>query len=353
MPTTARSRLVFRLLEDGITDPFHHFAVEEALLRGVDQGTSPNTLRLRRSVPSVWIGVYQEAMEDVDVDHCRRHGIPIVRRYNPGGAVYQDEGSFCFSLFFRQVPFFEHLGIAEPLELYPLVAEAVALTCADYGQKVSFSPTNDCTIAGRKVYGSAQVKWGEAFVHSGTFLVATDCAVMDRVLRPSRLKFADKGFNSVRERVITLSEAVGRPIPVQEVMHKLARHLARQLRLELEPGELLAGEQAVSQGLLENKYSRAEWTFPTRPTYRSVLSTKAQSGVVTLAADLQDGLLRAVEVRGDFLAPDQAELACLLASIRGLSPTAAVTPVAESQLPADVREALVRLLKELAAGDAG
>lgn len=353
MPTTTQSRAVFRLLEDGITDPFHHFAVEEGLLRGVDEGTSPNTLRLRRSLPSVWLGVYQEAREDVDVDYCRRHGIPIVRRYNPGGAVYQDAGSFCFSLFFRQTLFFEHLGIVEPSELYPLVAEAVALTCADYGQRVCFSPTNDCTIAGRKVYGSAQVKLGEAFVHSGTFLVTTDCDVMDKALRPSQLKFAGKGFTSVRERVITLSEAVGRPIPVEEVMHKLAQHLATQLRLELEPGELLAGERAVSQALLENKYSRAEWTFPTRPTYRSVLSTKAQSGVVTLAADLQDGLLRAVEVRGDFLAPDHEELSYLLSSIRGLSPAVAVTPVAESQLPADVREALVRLLRELAATGPG
>ena len=38
----------WRLLRDGITDAHHHFAVEEALVRLVDDEVSPPTLRLRQ-----------------------------------------------------------------------------------------------------------------------------------------------------------------------------------------------------------------------------------------------------------------------------------------------------------------
>lgn len=349
MPTFAKTRPLFRLLADDITDPFRHFAVEEALLRGVDEGTSPETLRLRRVSPSVWIGVYQVPEEDVDLEYCRSQGIPVVRRHNPGGAVYQDEGSFCFSLFFKHEGLFERLGITKAAELYPIVADAVIATCAEYGLEAAHSPTNDCTIGGRKIYGSAQVEWGTAFVHSGTFLVSTDCEVMARVLRPSQLKFADKGFTNVRDRVVTLCEATGRSVEVGEVMEKMAAHLAKRVGFELTPGELTVEERARIDYLYDTKYSRPEWTFPLREARTSILSTKAQSGVVTLVADLDGAILRKVNVQGDFLLPRQDDLEILIRSLAGQTLDGACALVLRSSLPDDLVGALVKLLRDLEA----
>jgi hypothetical protein len=45
---------------DGISDAHHHFAVEEALVRLVDEGISPPTLRLRQVQRAVFVGVYQD-----------------------------------------------------------------------------------------------------------------------------------------------------------------------------------------------------------------------------------------------------------------------------------------------------
>jgi lipoate-protein ligase A len=341
------TRPQFRLLADGITDPFRHFAAEEALLRGVDEGTSPQTLRLRRVAPSVWIGVYQVPEEDVDLDHCRSERIPVVRRHNPGGAVYQDGGSFCFSLFFRHEELFEHLKITEAAQLYPVVADAVIATCADYGVRAAHSPTNDCTVGGRKVYGSAQVEWGTAFVHSGTFLVSTDCEVMARVLRPSQLKFADKGFTNVRDRVITLCEAADRPIPVDDVVQRMTVHLADRLGVELTPGELSVEERSEIEHLYSTKYSHPEWTFPHREAHTSVLSTKAQSGVLTLVADLDGNRLGHVDVRGDFLIPRQNDLTDLTKAMHGQTIDHAKALVRDSSLPEDLRHGLLKLLTEL------
>ncbi len=347
MSTSTPTRPPFRLLFDGIKGPFRHFAVEEALLRGVDEGTSPDTLRLRQVVPSVWIGVYQVPEEDVDLEYCRSKSIPVVRRHNPGGAVYQDEGSFCFSLFFRHKELFDRMGIAEAAELYPIVARAVVDTCAEYGVEAAHSPTNDCTVGGRKVYGSAQVEWGKAFVHSGTFLVSTDCAVMEKALRPSRLKFADKGIDTVRDRVITLSEAADRLIQVHEVMEKLTRHLADRLEIRLVPGELLREERARTGELYKVKYARPEWTFHPRLAYTSVLSTKTPSGVLTLVVDLDGPILRRVDVQGDFLLPRQIDLQALTESMCGKTLDTARALVQCSPLPSDLTDALAKLLWEL------
>lgn len=338
----------FRLLDDGITDPFLHFAVEEAILDGVERGTSPPTLRVRRALPSVWIGIYQDAAEDVDLSCCRALRIPIVRRYNPGGAVYQDEGSLCFSLFFLHRDMFRWLGLRDHADLYLEFGRIVADTCREYGVEAAYSSLNDVTIGGRKVYGSAQVERGRAFVHSGTLLVSTDCSVMARVLRPSRLKFADKGFTNVRDRVITLSEAAGRTIPVSEVAEKLVECIARRLRITLSPADLLPEELQRAQDLHQHKYSRPEWTFQPASTASTVLSTKVPSGVLTLAVDLDRNALRAVEIRGDFLAPRQADIQRLAESLKGRTPDAARSIVQRSPLPRDVRDGLASLFTELA-----
>jgi len=341
----------WRLLEDGVRDPFLHFAVEEAVLRSVDEGRSPDTLRLRRVDRSVWIGVYQVPEEDVDLAWCAEHGVPVVRRHNPGGAVYQDEGSFCFSAVFRRETTFGRLGVSDPAELYRRLGEAVVAACAEFGVRAEVSPVNDVTVDGRKIYGSAQVEWYTAFVHNGSFLVSTDVDAMARALKPSALKFADKGFSDVRGRVITLEEAAGRRVPVEAAKAAVARHVAQAFHVGIEPGSLLPHEDALARQLLREKYGCREWTFRERQKRTTVVATKARSGVMSLAVSMDGPSIRDVSVTGDFLVPDQGELERWLRGARTRTPKDAAALAADSRLPVDVREALVRLLGDLEVSD--
>lgn len=334
----------WRLLEDGIQDPFLHFAVEEALLRKMDEGVSPPTLRLRQVIPSVWIGIYQYAEEDVDVEHCQQNKIPIVRRPNPGGAVYQDKGCFCYSAFFVKEPFFQHLGISDPSQLYPIFGQAVVRTCADFGVKAELSPVNDVSVGGRKIYGSAQIALYSAFVHSGTFLINTDREQMERVLKPSKLKFSDKGFQNVKDRVINLSEAAGKDIPIPTAMEKLVYHISRVLQIDLVPAPLSEEENALAQELYISKYAQPEWTFKKKGNYSSVVSTKAKSGVITLETTREGEKFVNLSIKGDFLIPDQQELNRLIHGLQNKNIQEATSMVHSSSLPVDVREALVELL---------
>ncbi len=338
---------MWRLLQDDIRDPYRHFAVEEALSRGIDEGITPSTLRLRQAEPSVWIGVYQYPDEDVDVDYCTKKGIKIVRRPNPGGAVYQDGGSFCYSLFFPKKELFNRLGVKEAGEFYAITGKAVIETCRDFGVQAELSPVNDVTIGGRKVYGSAQVEFYSAFVHSGTFLVKTDLEEMERCLKPSQLKFKDKGLFNVKDRVINLCTAAGKDIEIAAIMEKLVQHLAEVLQVEFYEGGLSPGEISLVDKLYAEKYADPAWTFRKKDSYDTVVSTKSRSGVITLGISLEGEIIVDLNVKGDFLVPDQGELKRVMEALRGKRLGEAGVVIDTSRLPGDIRESLIGLLRDI------
>jgi lipoate-protein ligase A len=338
--------LRWRLLQDGIEDPFLHFAVEETLLRRVAEGRSQPTLRLRRAEPSVWIGVYQDPGEDVSLEYCRAHRLPVVRRPNPGGAVYQDRGTFCYSAFFLKDPAFARLGIRETRQLYRLMGDVVAHWAAGFGLRAEAAPVNDVLIGQRKVYGSAQVELGEAVAHSGTFLVDADLGIMEAALCPSRLKYAGRGFTQVRDRVINLSQAAGHAISVPEAMARFVQAFRERLPVELEPAALTGDELREAEALWRAKYAREDWTFPRRRHFTTSLAARARSGVVRLDLELEDERIIAMDVRGDFLLERQDALLEFSREALGRNLPEVLKDLSSCSLPPDLAEALARLLSE-------
>lgn len=333
----------WRLLHDGINDALHHFAVEEALARLLDEGHSPPTLRMRKVHPAVSVGVYQNTWSEVDVAYCRAHGIQIVRRPNGGGAVYHEMDSFCFSAFFRR----ELLPWSEE-ELYRLFATPAIRTCADYGVVACFQGRNDVLVGERKIYGSAQLAWYDAFVQSGTFLVNIDFEVMELALTPPALKFAGKSARSIRERVTSLSRELGGALKTREVMSRFADHAADVLGIQLVPGGLTPEEQALAAELLAVKYSTDEWNFGSRPEYQVTVADRAEEGVISLSADMEGETIRKVRVTGDLLLSDRRGLESLEHSLIGCSVQEAQAAVQAATLAPGIRGTLFRLLAKLA-----
>ena len=336
-----------RLLRDGERQPARHFAIEEAILRSVDEGRSPPTLRIRRSVPALWIGLYQRPEEEIDLEAARRLDVPVMRRPNPGGAVYQDEGTLCYSCFFPKGRFFSSMRIEDPSELYAMFGNAAIGTLCRFGAEAALSPVNDVTIGGRKVYGSAQVEHYSAIAHSGTFLLSCDIERMGTLLRPSALKYADRGFISVRERVVNLSEALGRRVDADDFAEALVREIALSTGLELAEEGLNEGEIALAEELLEKKYGRPEWTYREASLRTRLVSRRSASGVMTLAAILENDIIVKAELRGDFLVADGRALEACLSSLAGRAVPEAIALIGPAGLPVDIAASLEALVEDL------
>ena len=332
----------WRLIQDDIHEARHHFAVEEAIARLVDEGQTPPTLRLRRVHPAVFVGVYQDTWSEVDVDYCRANNIQIVRRANGGGAVYHEMGSFCFSAFFQRRMFPQSED-----ELYRLFALPAIRTCAEYGVTAEFHGRNDLLAGGRKIYGSAQFSWYGAFVQSGTFLVNMDFDVMQRALTPPALKFAGKPAASIRERVTSLSIETGRELDTLDVMGRFAVNAARELTMDLTPASLTREELDLAAELLAVKYGTDEWNLGTRPAFQIMVADRMEAGVISLSADMEGRAIKNARINGDILLTDRSAWETLEQSLRGCQLDEARRRVQGAPLSAAIRESLVRLMDKL------
>lgn len=333
----------WRLLQDTVHEARHHFAVEEAIARLLDQGKSPPTLRLRRVFPAVFVGVHQNTWSEVNVDYCREHGIQIVRRMNGGGAVYHEMGSFCFSAFFLRDSF-SH----SDAELYRFFAVPVICTLADYGIQGEFGGRNDILVGNRKIYGSAQFSCYRAFVQSGTFLVNMDFEAMERALTPPPEKFAGKTAQSIRERVTSLSCETGKTLDVLEVMERFASHFSEVFGIKLTPGNLTPAENDLAEELFYKKYSTDEWNFGSPLQYQVTVAERSSDGIIMLSADIEANKLKNVRITGDLLLVNHEVLVKLEDSLTGKNIQDAELIVQNSPLSLNVVETLKQLLQKLA-----
>jgi len=339
----------WRLLKDGITDPFMHFAVEEAILRLTDEREDQMpTLRIRQTLPSVWIGYYQNPEDELNLDFCAANNLPVVRRLNSGGAVYQDNGTFCYSAFFKTEQFLSDYGLSDTDDLYQLFGRVIINICRKMGIRAELSPVNDITVNGRKIYGSAQLEWYSAFVHSGSILFNADKERMQMVLRPSVLKFDDKRFKNVGERVANLSEFTAKQIGIETLKSHFINEFARVLNIDLHESGLTSDEMKEAERLHHDKYLLKEWTFRRVPERTTVVSAKTRGGVLTIRCSTANNAIQALDFSGDFLVPQYGEIERLCNALKGHILKDAQKKVKEfTRIPLYLRKGIINLLKEV------
>ena len=340
------AKQTWRLLKDEISEPRMHFAVEEAILRLTDEEYKMPTLRIRQTEPSVWIGYYQVPEEDVDVDYCQKNNLKIVRRLNSGGAVYQDFGSFCYTACFNKADFLSSFGLNHTDELYRLFGNVIVKLCNKYNIQARLSPVNDITLNNKKIYGSAQIDWYSAFAHSGSILVNADLNKMQHALKPSGLKFTDKGFKSVKERVINLSDVADIP-DIKQVKNDFMTSFAENLNIAFLEQELTEKEKKLADQLFKEKYSKSEWTFTANNPHTTVLSTKTASGVITLKCQVFQNKIQSASVTGDFLMPDHKKMQKIVNNLNNKTLTQATKIIEKSKLHDDIINGLVHLIKQI------
>jgi len=162
------------------TDPAVNLALEDDILREVEGGARPDTLRLwvneecivrapRRTRGSGWH----------DDDVARRLGIPVHFRTTSGGTVYQDHGNLNWSFYLRRA-----VGYVGARKLFPLCAGVIAEALGELGIEAHFGAPNRIDVEGRKISGmAARASLGAVLVH-GTLLVSTDIARLNAVCIP-------------------------------------------------------------------------------------------------------------------------------------------------------------------------
>src|SRR6476661_8339047 len=88
-----------KLLDLTLPSPIENLALDEALLEDLEENESHPVLRLWESDRHfVVLGRSSSLTEDVHLDACEQHAIPVLRRASGGGIVLQGPGCLSYAV---------------------------------------------------------------------------------------------------------------------------------------------------------------------------------------------------------------------------------------------------------------
>jgi lipoyltransferase/lipoate-protein ligase len=152
-----------------------------------------------RVEPTVIYGRNQVLENEVNLEYCHEHKVDIVRRKSGGGCVYSDMGNIMLSYVSSRG------SVAEVFDRY-MIALTEALR--KLGVPAEKSGRNDILVDGRKISGNAFHQLPDRSIVHGTLLYSTDLEALTEAIRPPVEKLRRHGVESVRQRVMNLSEYV-------------------------------------------------------------------------------------------------------------------------------------------------
>lgn len=224
-----------RLIDGGLGPARWNVAMTAALAELRAAGRIRDTLRFHVYPRSVLIGRHQALAAAADPEACRARGIEVARRVTGGGAVYMSPGVLAWDLAASRAA----LG-ADLDQAAAAVCGAVAAGLARLGLAACHRLPDGIEAAGRKLAGASGCFDGPALLHQGAILVDVDFDEMEAALA---LPAA-----SLRGRLVTVTELLGRVPPMAELVEALATGMSAALGralLRAAPGETelrLAGE---------------------------------------------------------------------------------------------------------------
>ena len=166
-----------------------------------------------QSEPTVIYGRNQVLENEVNMSYCQEHEVEVVRRKSGGGCVYSDKGNVMIS-------YVSERGVVS--EVFERYLDALVGFLRVLGVPAEKSGRNDVLVNGRKVSGNAFHQLPDRSIVHGTLLYSTDFDALEQALLPPVEKLQRHGVESVRQRVMNLSEILS--CGIETIMDALTKH---------------------------------------------------------------------------------------------------------------------------------
>ncbi|PIE68483.1 MAG: lipoate--protein ligase [Deltaproteobacteria bacterium] len=281
---------MYLISNNNITDPRMNLALEEYCLRHL--GSDDDYVLLYVNEPSIIVGRFQNALEEINQEYVTAKGLHVIRRMSGGGAVYHDHGNLNFSFMTRYAK--------DRLCNFRLFTEPVIRTLKDMGVHAELTGRNDILVNGKKISGNAQYVTRHAMLTHGTLLFDADMEALVRALNVSQDKIVSKALQSVRSRVTTIRECTPQAGDMEAFRSRLLANLFAQDGGV--PSYALTHEQWEEvTDLAVSKYGSWAWNFGKSPRYNVQRKHRFPIGQVDTRMQVEGGVVRRVKIYGDFL----------------------------------------------------
>lgn len=213
-------------------------------------------VRVWENSESVIIGRAQLAEFETDVAYCRKNGIPVVRRFTAGGAVYNGPGNVNWSVFVGRDAAGGALRYdSSPYAIFRTASGPIISALAALGVDARLNPPNSLVTDEGKISGMAAYVSRKGFLCHGTLLVDADLERVKALTTPAR---------DVLQRRYTRSrdvKTVNAGVEVDSFIRMLVGTLGEETKLQVKDRPLLRSEEELARDLVEKKYAREEWNL--------------------------------------------------------------------------------------------
>lgn len=301
-------------------NPYENLAVEEELLNHVPQNSC--ILYLWQNQKTVVIGKNQNAWKECRVKELERDGGFLARRLSGGGAVFHDLGNLNFTFIMNT----EDYDLEKQLEVILKAVESL-------GIKAQKSGRNDIiTEDGKKFSGNAFYHNGGKSYHHGTLMIKVDKETVQKYLNVSKLKLESKGVNSVKSRIINLSE-LNPKVNVENMTEALIK--AFEEIYENKAEEFLLSEESKNEILsFKERNESFEWRLGRKITFDWRGEERFSWGCFDIELKVESGKIKESAVYsdamdGDFLSEIPSSINGQIFSAKALKK--AIAPLAEKE----------------------
>ena len=237
----------WRLLELRTYDGFMNMAIDEAILKSVENNQSDPTIRFYKWKPGCISLGYRQLITDINLKNCDHHNINVVRRLTGGRAVFHQETDLTYSIIIPEklLPLEHQFKIKKSHEfLCNFLVKAL--------KKLDINSiiynVNDIKVNNKKVSGSVQnpipIEGRKVILQHGTFLIDYDENFTKELIN-------DFDVNS------TISIKDIKNIDEKQIYYALKEAFLEDKNFYV--GDLSTQELELANYFRENKYTNNDW----------------------------------------------------------------------------------------------
>ncbi len=273
--------------------------------------------------PFISIGYFQDVKKEVDIDYCKRAGLPIIRREVGGGTVYLDRNQIFYHMVWnRNNPDFPK----RIKDIYEYLSVPPIETYEEFGIKTKFREVNDIvTDKGHKIAGLGGADIDDSMAFVGSVILDFDYDKMAHAIKVPDEKFRDKIFKTIQENVTSMKKELGK-IPPREEIKKVLVKRYEKIFGKLKPLQL-------DDGIIRKMTELAQWFNSPEFFYKKTPRIpkgvkikegveilygmyKARGGLIRTAQEIEITRLRDLGISGDFTFYPKRELQNLECSLK-------------------------------------
>lgn len=182
------------------------WAETQAIYHVLAQTRQEGLVICRPSAPCVCLGLHDDLQQEVNVEYCQDHNIPLIRRDIGGGMVLLAKEQIFFQLVLRAG---NPLLACRREEFFARFLEPAVKTLASFNISAALKPPADIVVNGKKISGNGAGDINGFAVYTGNILVAFDRTTMANILNLPSPRFRELTRLSMERYLTTMEEELG------------------------------------------------------------------------------------------------------------------------------------------------